>query len=772
MSSEDCVMTNGQPEVIDILLVEDDSSHAELISRSFERFGEQYRIRTAGTISEALTMIGEHRPDIALVDYNLPDGKGQEVIEAGSEFFPSVILTSHGDEHLAVRAIKSGAIDYIAKSSESFEILPNSVERVLREWKLIEDRKRTEGLLRRSEERNRMILRTAMDGFWVVDMRSRILEVNESYCQMSGYTSDELLLMRVNDLDEGSTLPVVAERMEQIKKIGQDRFESKHRRKDGKIFDVEISVQYHPDDGGQFVVFLRDITERKRSEAKVRQLSLAIQQASTGVVITDVEGVIEYVNEAVCLTSGYSTEELIGKKKSIFRSEETPGNVYEEMWRSITAGNEWNSEMLSRRKDGSRYWESVVIAPVKNSKGNVINFIMVKVDITERKEMQTQLFRSQRMESIGTLAGGIAHDLNNILGPILLSVQILKRKLQDESLNNLLTTIESSTLRGKDIIAQVLGFARGAESRPVLMQIRHIVNEAGNIIKQTFPRNIEIQTYAPRDLWTVYADPTQIHQVVMNLSVNARDAMPKGGRLTINVKNAEMGERIKVRHPEANNGRYVVIEVRDNGGGIPLDIQQKIFDPFFTTKEVGKGTGLGLSSVYSIVKHHQGYIHFDSVPGEGTSFEILIPVSAETVAQDSKAVVNVILDGKNETILVVDDELPIQMACEQTLGFYNYNVLTAGNGAEGLARFVESGMTAKVVLIDMMMPVMDGKTAAATLRKIAPGISIIGMSGLMTESTVEHDGKLFDHFLQKPFTGESLMESIQNVLKKNQISEP
>ena len=757
----------NESTVTNILVVEDEPAHAELISRCFERAERKYSVTVASTIREAKESVTLQPPDLAIVDYNLPDGRGDLIINFGDGLFPTIMLTSHGDQQLAVQAIKSGALDYIAKSPESFDALPSIVEHVLREWRLIVDRKKAEELLRISEERNRIILQTAMDGFWLIDIKGRMLEVNTTYSQMSGYSIEELLTMEVNDLKLREAADETLLQLTKIVEKGQDRFESKHRRKDGSTFDVEISMKYRPNDGGQFVVFLRDITERKRSEAQVRQLSLAVQQASTSVLITDVDGVIEYVNEASVRSSGFSAEELIGQKPSILKSDTAPRELFEDLWGTITAGKEWSGEFHNRRKDGTYYWESVVIAPVKNDAGTIINYIAVKDDISERKEMQTQLFRSQRMESIGTLAGGIAHDLNNILGPILLSVQILKRKVKDESLQSFITTIETSTVRGKDIIRQVLGFARGADSKPVVMQIRHIINEVKNIIEQTFPRNIEIQCYTPKELWTITADPTQIHQVLMNLCVNARDAMPHGGRLIVNSKNVELGAGELAHHPDAVVGKYLAIEVRDTGTGIPDYIQQKIFDPFFTTKDPGMGTGLGLSTVFSIVKHHHGFIHLDSVIGEGTSFLVYIPVSTAHKESEKSVTAETITIGNNELIMLVDDEHSIAVMCEETLRFYNYSVLMATNGADALAKFVERGMNAKVVLIDMMMPLMDGKTASTTIRKINPHIKIIGMSGLMRESDHEQekDNKLFDYFLQKPFTGEALMEAVQTVLK-------
>ena len=538
-------------------------------------------------------------------------------------------------------------------------------------------------------------------------------------------------------------------------------------RKDGTMLDVLVSASIVLDKDNSPICLMGsfvDITERKRSERTVRQLSLAIQQASVSVVVTDQNGVIEYVNEASTRTSGYSYEEMVGQKPSLLKSGETGAEVYEQLWRTITAGKEWKGEFRNRRKDGTLYWESVVVAPVKDENGSIVNYIAVKDDITERREMQSQLLRAQRMESIGTLAGGIAHDLNNILGPILLAVQVLRMKMTDNSAQNIINTIETATMRGKNIISQVLSFARGTESKPVLMQVRHIVKEVEEVVRQTFDRNIEIESYIPKDIWTIHADPTQMQQVLMNLCVNARDAMPDGGRLSIHLQNSDIDTTAAARYPSAHAGRYIMIEVQDTGTGIPPEIMQKIFDPFFTTKAMGKGTGLGLATVYSIVKQHQGFIDVHSDPGRGSTFRIFLPAAAMNEPEATETLQE-IPQGGHESILVVDDEHPVQVVCREALQYYNYDVETAANGAEGISKFLQRTPPFRVVLLDMMMPVMDGRTAAAAIRKIDPSVRIIGMSGLMSDEPQGDDDRLFDQFLRKPFTGRELMESIHRALR-------
>jgi PAS domain S-box-containing protein len=635
----------------------------------------------------------------------------------------------------------------------------------------ITDRKKADLATQTLTNRLQIMLSALQYGVLVVDNENRIEFINNAFCEQFGLqpepnkwiglTAEEFIPL---------ILPAYADPKKILARITAIVAENKSfvddevimRNGDTYLVDFIPLVVNGINKGRMWLH--RNITERKRKDAKIQQLSKAIEQTSASIVITDISGIIEYVNTAFTQTSGYSKEEVIGKKPSVLKSGHTTNDVYGNLWKTITAGKEWSGEFHNRKKDGSLYWESVIIAPVKNDEGTIINFIAVKDEITERKGLQSQLLRAQRLESIGTLAGGIAHDLNNILGPILLSIQVLRMKLNDASMQNLIDTIESASIRGKNIVAQVLAFARGSDSTPILIQVRHIVKEVEDVIKQTFPKDIDIQSYLPKDLWTINADPTQIHQIMMNLCVNARDAMPHGGRLTVNVKNIVIDESLAQRYDDARSGRYLEIEVRDTGTGMPPDIQQKIFDPFFTTKAPGKGTGLGLSTVYTIVKHHHGFISMNSIVGEGTVFQIYIPASSEVATTTVPSLPESIPQGNKESILVVDDEVAIQQICEETLRFYNYDVITANNGAECISKFIQKGMKCTVVLMDMMMPVMGGKTAGAAIRKIDPNIRIVGMSGLMTETLDENDERIFDHFLRKPFTGKELMDALQKVI--------
>jgi two-component system cell cycle sensor histidine kinase/response regulator CckA len=394
----------------------------------------------------------------------------------------------------------------------------------------------------------------------------------------------------------------------------------------------------------------------------------------------------------------------------------------------------------------------------------------VAIDVTEKKQLEAQFLRAQRMETIGILAGGIAHDLNNVLSPILMVAQLLRMKPLDAEATEWVDMLETSANHGAELVKQVLSFSRGVEGERTELHPSHIVRDVQRIIQETFPRLIEIRSRMSKDLWTIKAVPTHLTQVLMNLCVNARDAMPNGGRLEINVENVTIDETYVRLHPDAAAGRYVLICVADTGVGMPPEVLEKIYDPFFTTKEIGKGTGLGLSTVKGIIKSHAGFIHVYSETGKGTTFKIYLP-AASSVSQLEKAESRkaAVPSGSGEVILVVDDEAAVRDLIKSTLEKFGYEVITASDGAEGLAAYVQARDKISVVLTDMMMPHMEGQAMIRALRKISPNAQVIALSGHFDEA------KIADLFatgpikmLEKPFAAEDLLNLVaEHVVRSN-----
>ena len=396
-------------------------------------------------------------------------------------------------------------------------------------------------------------------------------------------------------------------------------------------------------------------------------------------------------------------------------------------------------------------------------------------DITDRmrdearlRELEKQVLRTQRLESIGLLAGGIAHDLNNVLSPIMMAVDLLTLPATEDN-RSLLETIRTSTQRGSEMVKGVLSFARGLEGRRVDMEVRHLLREIEAIVRETFPKNIQLRATTTPDLWAVAGDPTELHQVLLNLCINARDAMPAGGQITIAARNVTFDAQDAATHRDAAPGPYVMIQVNDGGSGIPPSIIDKIFDPFFTTKEVGKGTGLGLSTSLTIVKGHGGFVRVASAAGSGTEFQIYLPALPNGYNAQADAKRSELPRGNGEMILIVDDEAAVREITRQTLEAFGYRVLLAAHGVEALASYAEHAGEIAVVVTDLLMPVMDGTATIRALKKLNPAVCIIAVSGSndkMISGMLPEIAAGVIPLLPKPYTPETLLQALHHALVK------
>jgi len=413
-------------------------------------------------------------------------------------------------------------------------------------------------------------------------------------------------------------------------------------------------------------------------------------------------------------------------------------------------------------------WMAVKSSVFYDAEGTPLRMVGIHMDITEKKQLEAQFLRAQRLESLGTLASGIAHDLNNILTPILGVTQLLPLKFPDMTAKNrqLLDTLETSARRGSTLIKQILSFARGVEGKRISLQLSHVLREIRQIIDQTLPKSIEICLDVESDLWTVLGDVTQLHQVVMNLCVNARDAMPQGGQLQIQAANLHLSEAAAHDFLDASPGDYVRITVTDTGKGIPPDVLPRIFDPFFTTKEVGKGTGLGLSAVLGIVKSHGGFLDVRSEVNQGSQFSVYLPASeSDVIALDENVQ---LLMGHHETILVVDDEIAICEIMKTTLETHQYRVLTAASSLDAIALYQTHSADIDLLLIDMMMPGMDGIALMPLLQRLNPDVVAIAMSGLGVKRLRDRADQVgFCDFLAKPLTTHDLLKALRQCLEQD-----
>lgn len=513
--------------------------------------------------------------------------------------------------------------------------------------------------------------------------------------------------------------------------------------------------------------FVTDVTERRATEHTLRLRGAALEAAANAIVITNRHGLIEWANSAFVTLSGWRLDEVIGKNpRDLVKSGEHSPVFYQQMWETLLGGSVWRGDVVNRRKDGALRTENMTITPLRDERGEITHFIAIKQDVTDQKAMETHFLKAQRMEAIGALAGGIAHDLNNILAPIMMVTGVLRDQLGNENDRELLAMAQASAQRGAEIIKQLLTFSRGQEGERTLVQPRHLISEMTTMMRETFPRDIDLKQNLPGTLWTVVADPTQLHQVLLNLCVNARDAMPTGGRLLVGAANFNAVEGDPRLPPRSKPGPYVVIEVSDSGHGIPLEIRHRIFDPFFTTKPLGKGTGLGLSTVLGIVQNHGGFVDLDSSSQAGSTFKVYLPAVPDGIEANPEAsAVSQAPTTGGELILVVDDERDVRDSIRLILEAKHYRVITATDGEHGLAQFLKHRARLNLVLTDLMMPKMSGLTLIRTLRAIDPTVKIVATSGLSEVTERRELAALgVPEVLMKPYDGAGLLDVVRRWL--------
>ncbi|MEH2362994.1 hybrid sensor histidine kinase/response regulator [Nostoc sp.] len=536
--------------------------------------------------------------------------------------------------------------------------------------------------------------------------------------------------------------------------------------------------------------FRRNLVELASIKQEYKEAQKALQQSesildnffeqaalldivSDAIVVQDLSNKILLWNKNAEKVYGWKSEEAIGKQSDeLLFTEPLSPNL--EIYQTVLKDGCWQGELQKTSKSGKKLIVESRWTLINNQHSQAKSILIVDTDITQKKQIEKKILRAQRLESIGTLASGIAHDLNNVLSPILMSVHLLKAKTYDQQINQMLSIIESNAKRGADLVKQVLLFARGIEGdvqgqvatrQHTVLQVKHLILEMQQIISQTFPKSIAVYTEIQEELLPICADSTQLHQILINLCLNARDAMPTGGTLTISAENIWIDETYASMHIEATVGAYIVLTVADTGLGINSEILDRIFEPFFTTKELGKGTGLGLSTVMGIIKEHGGFIIVSSCVGKGTKFKVYLPAVNQVpipLLEDIE-----IPTGSGECILVVDDEAAIQEITKTSLENYNYTAITASDGMEALAIYAQHKDKISAAIIDMIMSNMDGATTIRTLQNLNPLLPIVVVSGLATteqipiNQTDEHTA-----FLPKPYTTQELLKTLHTVISQ------
>ncbi|HEY1110204.1 MAG TPA: PAS domain S-box protein, partial [Opitutaceae bacterium] len=498
-----------------------------------------------------------------------------------------------------------------------------------------------------------------------------------------------------------------------------------------------------------------------------------VESSADAIVRHDAWGRIQTWNHGAETIFGYLAREMIGQ--SIFQLIPAESREQEEaQLEALRRGERVAAhEAVRLRRGGERIFVTVTLSPLCDGQGRHVGASMIARDITERKKLEAQFLRTQRMEAIGTLAGGVAHDLNNLLSPMLMARTLLKETAQTKAERETLDIIHQAARRASSIVKQLLAFSRGQDGERHALQVTTIFSEVARFLTETFPRDIALTVKSQQGLLPVLADPTQLHQVMMNLCINARDAMPRGGKLSLSAQNVEVGEVEAKLSDRARPGRYVMITVADTGVGMPARVIERIFDPFFTTKEVSHGTGLGLFTVAGIVKSHGGFVTVYSEEGQGSAFNVYLPAVAPRADEPAPAASIAAPAGRGQCVLVVDDEQPIVATIRHLLARYHYTVLTAANGEEGLRVARTPGTTIDLVLTDSMMPVLGGVDMVRELRKTHPAVKVIAMTGLEQEEKKRAYHALgVKRLLLKPVEPQELLNAVHAALSEEAGAPP
>lgn len=761
-------MTARAVKPIHVLLVEDNPGDSRLIFEMLRAVSTQaFDLEQVDRLEPALARLGQAGVDVVLLDLGLPDSSGLETfMRARGEApgHPIVVISGLDDERLALEAVRSGAQDYLVKGRIEGQLLA----RVLR---YAIERKRSEETLRASESHYRAILEHIADAVFVADPDGRFIDVNPRACELTGYTREELLQLTTADTYPQKQRERARARLRELRSGAEPRYERPLRRKDGGEIMVEVSARSLPD--GRLLATLRDVTERnlneqalRESEARFRQLAEHIREAFFVVDIQEQRTV--YISPTWSeiwgrpLSEGYARPEAW---MEAVHPEDRPRLI---AGRQQLARGEPNIDTFRVvRPDGSVRWVRGRAFPIRNEKGEVYRIAGVSEDITELKQTELQLLQAQKMEAVGRLAGGVAHDFNNLLTVIMSYSDLLAEGFAEGSHERAdLAEIRKAGAQAASLTNQLLAFSRQQMLEPIVLDLNDLLTDVRKMLQRVIGEDVELALRLTPDIGNVRADPGRLQQVVMNLAVNSRDAMPTGGKLTIETAKVELTQEYADAHQTVVPGVYVMMAVTDSGIGMDAETQARVFEPFYTTKEKGRGTGLGLSTVYGIVKQSGGFIWLYSEPGQGTTFKIYLPrvdAPAELALPQRAATT---LSG-SETVLLVEDDAMMRPLVQGILQRRGYRVLTAEHAEAALALAEQHVGPIHLLLTDVVMPGASGRELASRLAKSRPETRVLYMSGYTDDAIVRH-GLLERglNYLQKPFTPGLLAEKVRQVLEQ------
>jgi two-component system cell cycle sensor histidine kinase/response regulator CckA len=769
-----------------ILLVEDEQTQARLLATALQEADARFEVSLASTLREALDAVAHGSFDAALLDINLPDSRSLQTVERfrAASSIPIVVFT--GETGIGEETIRAGADEYLIKGTAPPAAVRRALIYAVERWHSrraeqqraaelaaeVERRTQVEEELRRSESYLRTIIQSEPECVKTVAADMTLVDMNPSGLEMLEVADvSEVRGRSILDFIHPDDRAAFSRLHVEVLRGGRGIVQYRVVGVAGTERWVESHLVLLPDDVQTAVLSVtRDITDRRNAEVSLERSRSLLEMASRigriGAWIVDLPGKnvtwSDEVRSIFEVPDGFvpTIDSVLA-----FTTREERRKAEEALERCVRKGAPFDIELPMMTARGRRILLRVIAEADRDAHGVTRAVRGAIQDITERRRFEQQLLQSQRVESIGKLAGGIAHDLNNLLMPILMGANLLKRATKPDQHQRAISMIEQSATRGGELVSRITSFSRGAEGRREPLRLGDVVAETQAIVEGSFPPTITLETSIPDDLWLIEGDPTQLHQVLLNLCVNARDAMPEGGTLTISAANALIDHHYSTLDTSLGGGPYVRLEVSDTGEGIPVEIRQRVFDPFFTTKQIGRGTGLGLSTVAAIVRAHGGYVGVQSDLGRGTTFEIYfpaLPTASRDVAPARQAGAP---HGHGELVLVVDDDVSVRGAMSEILTSAGYRVVEAEDGRKALALFESQRGELAAIITDLVMPNMGGAALVRALQEAGSDIPIVVTSGGSSEENAALRSIQVRHFLQKPYSADVLLRTLRDAVQ-------
>ncbi len=701
--------------------------------------------------------------DLILSDFTLHAFDGLEALGLARSVAPDVpfiFLSGTIGEARAIEAVHAGAQDYVLKDNTSRLI--TAIRRALRESEERRQRRAAEAALQRFAA----LLESTPDFVGMATMEGRIFYINQAGLAMLGRPpGQDPGLMSIDDCHP----PEMRDRfaLEIIPAAGRDGTwvgETVLLGPGGRCIPVsQVVIVHQTAEGMEYVsTVMRDLTAIKAAQQHIREQAELIDKARDAIIVCTLEGRITSWNQGAERIFGWRADEAIGRGKVelLGATVQDPTET-----QAMEAGqDEWHGEVQTLDRQGRLLIVDKRVTIIRDDEGRPRARLIIGTDITARKQIEEQFLRAQRLESLGMLAAGIAHDLNNVLSPILMGAPLLRAHVPRAADRRILDNLEKSAERGAALVRQILGFAHGIGGDAQRVHVKPIIRDLSAFIRQTFPKRVRFEEFQAAKLWPIRANPTHIHQVLLNLCVNARDAMPAGGRLRLAAENRLVDVALAATIEGAQPGPYLVLSVEDTGSGIAPELLERIWDPFFTTKETGKGTGLGLSTVRGIVHGHKGFITVETAEGRGAAFRVFLPAQTSDLENEAVSLPHLSTPGRGELIMVVDDEANVRDITMAILAHHGYRVIGAGDGAEAATLLAARSSEVRLVVTDLQMPHLDGAALAGVVQRLNPAIKVIAVSGMESNRTLRSALKFASVFLTKPFKAEDLLGAVEKLL--------